>query len=142
MLKLEYGNVIRRKLISLVGYTKELKPLLDYSYEQYESNYFIKRTGERLIQLIIENMVDVNSIIISQKNFPPPKDYYSSFERLGTIDILPSDFAVSLAPCTGMRNRLVHEYDQIDDRIVFNSIGKLLEMVNQYIGYVHDYLKD
>lgn len=141
MLPLEYGNVIRRKLVHLTEFTKELKPLADYSYEQYVGNYFIKRTGERLIQLIIENMVDINSIIISQKNLPPPKDYYSSFELLGSTPVLPPDFAGKLAPCTGMRNRLVHEYDQIDDQIVFDSITKLLSMVDQYISYIHVFLK-
>lgn len=62
---------------------------MNYTYEQYVENYFIKRTGERLIQLIIENMVDINSIIISKKDLPPPKDYYSSFELLGSVNVLP-----------------------------------------------------
>jgi len=61
---------------------------------------------------------------------------------LGVIKILPSDFALRLAPCTGMRNRLVHEYDQINDRIVFDSIPKLLEMVDQYINYLRDYIEN
>lgn len=138
---LGYGNVIRRKLIRLTEFTKELKPLTDYTYEQYLGNYFIKRTGERLIQLIVENMVDINSIIISEKNLPPPKDYYSSFELLGSANVLPQDFAKNLAPCAGMRNRLVHEYDQIDDQIIFESIPKLLDMVDQYIAYIYEFLK-
>lgn len=141
MLPLEYGNVIRRKLVRLTEFTKELKPLVDYTYEQYIGNYFIKRTGERLIQLIIENMVDINSVIISEKNLPPPKDYYSSFELLGSVNVLPSDFANNLAPCTEMRNRLVHEYDRIDDQIIFDSIPKLLGMVDQYIAYIYEFLK-
>ena len=138
---MEYTNVIRRKLISLVEYSKELSPFKDYSFDQYVGNYFIKRTGERLIQLIVENMVDINSVVISQKNLPPPKDYYSSFEILGTIDVIPTDFALALAPCTGMRNRLVHEYDRIDDLLVFNGISKLIEMVNVYIKHINHFLK-
>ena len=63
---MEYTNVIRRKLISLVEYSKELSPFKDYSFGQYVGNYFIKRTGERLIQLIVENMVDINSVVISK----------------------------------------------------------------------------
>ncbi|MGV8980678.1 type VII toxin-antitoxin system HepT family RNase toxin [Clostridium sp.] len=132
-----YTNIIRRKLINLSEYIEELEPLLEYSYEQYISNYFIKRTGERLIQLIVENMVDINSIIISEMNHPPSKDYYSSFEIIGELEILPKDFASELAPCTGMRNRLVHEYDKIQDKIVFDSIKQLIEMVNRYIEYIN-----
>ncbi|MGH4051493.1 MAG: HepT-like ribonuclease domain-containing protein [Clostridium sp.] len=36
-----------------------------------------------------------------------------------------------------MRNRLVHEYDKIQDRIVFDSIKRVIEMVNMYIDYIN-----
>ena len=134
-----YKNVIRRKLINLSEYIEELEPFMGYSYEQYITNYFIKRTGERLIQLIVENMVDINSIIISEMNHSPSKDYYSSFEIIGELKVLPIDFAKELAPCTGMRNRLVHEYDKIQDKIVFDSIEKVIKMVNKYIEYISKY---
>ena len=132
-----YTNVIRRKLINLSEYIKELEPFLQYSYEQYISNYFIKRTGERLLQLIVENMVDINSILISEMNHAPSKDYYSSFEIIGKLGVIPMNFATELAPCTGMRNRLVHEYDKIQDKIVYDSIKKVIEMVNMYIEYIN-----
>lgn len=60
---------------------------------------------------------------------------------MGSANVLPPDFANNLAPCTGMRNRLVHEYDQIDDQIIFDSIPKLLGMVDQYIAYIYEFLK-
>lgn len=41
-----YSKVIRRKLINLSEYIEELDPFLEYSYEQYILNYFIKRTSE------------------------------------------------------------------------------------------------
>jgi uncharacterized protein YutE (UPF0331/DUF86 family) len=86
-------------------------------------------------------MVDINSIIISEKNHTPPKDYYSSFEILAKLSIIPEDFATRLAPCTGLRNRLVHEYDKIQDEVVFDSIRELLKMVIEYIEYVNKYIK-
>lgn len=135
-----YTNVIRRKLISLSEYIQELEPFLNYSYEQYVSNYFIKRTGERLIQLIVENMVDINSIIIAEMNHVPPKDYYTSFEIVGELGIIPIKFAKELAPCTGMRNRLVHEYDKIQDEIVFQSIKSVIEMINKYIELIKNHM--
>jgi uncharacterized protein YutE (UPF0331/DUF86 family) len=137
---MEHIDVIRRKLINLSGYIQELEPFQNYTYEHYVSNYFVKRTGERLVQLIVENMVDINSIIISAKNQPPPKDYFSSFETMGKLNVLSKDFASELAPCTGMRNRLVHEYDKIEDQIVFESITKLIEATTQYIKLIKDYI--
>ncbi|MCL6591022.1 MAG: DUF86 domain-containing protein [Firmicutes bacterium] len=138
---MEHSDVIRRKLINLTGYIQELEPFQSYTYEHYVSNYFVKRTGERLVQLIVENMVDINSIIISaKKNQPPPKDYFSSFEIMGRLNVLPKDFASELAPCTGMRNRLVHEYDKIEDQIVFESIAKLIEATMEYIKFIKKYM--
>ncbi len=130
-------DVIRRKLISLSGYIKELEPFNEYTFDEYVGNYFIKRTGERLIQLVVENMVDINSILIAKNGHEPPRDYYSSFELLGKIEAIPVDFASQLAPCTGMRNRLIHEYDKIQDEIVFESISKLINMTLDYIKFVN-----
>jgi uncharacterized protein YutE (UPF0331/DUF86 family) len=134
-------DVIRRKLTNLAEYATELEPFKSYTIEQYVSNYFIKRTGERLVQLIVENMVDINSLLIVEQNHVPPKDYYTSFTILSELNILPRDFAEELAPCTGMRNRIVHEYDKIEDQIVFDSIPKLLEMVVEYTGIINKLLK-
>ncbi len=130
----------RIPLTSLAQYIKELEPLEKYTIEEYTDNYFIKRTGERLVQLIVENMVDINSMIIAEENQPPPKDYYVSFKIMSKLGYLPQQFAQDLAPCTGMRNRVVHEYDKIDDDIVFSNIPKLNKMATEYIKYVNNSL--
>jgi uncharacterized protein YutE (UPF0331/DUF86 family) len=138
---MEHSHVIRRKLTNLTQYINELTPLTNYTFNQYAENYFIKRTGERLVQLIVENMVDVNSMIIADAQYPPPKDYYASFEAMGKLDYLPEQFAEALAPCTGMRNRIVHEYDKIEDDIVFSNIPKLLQMATEYIHFINNALE-
>jgi uncharacterized protein YutE (UPF0331/DUF86 family) len=86
-------------------------------------------------------MVDINSLLIVRENHPPPKDYFASFTILGEVGILPRSFAAELAPCTGMRNRIVHEYDKIEDQIVFDSIPKLLDMVVEYTSIINKDLR-
>ncbi|MDW7684969.1 MAG: DUF86 domain-containing protein [Bacillota bacterium] len=137
---MEQSHVIRRKLINLTQYIKELEPLTSYTIKDYSENYFIKRTGERLVQLIVENMVDINSMIIAEEKQPPPKDYYVSFVIMGKIGYLPRQFAEELAPCTGMRNRIVHEYDKIEDEIIFSNIPTLLQMATEYINQINNHL--
>lgn len=137
---MEQSHVIRRKLTNLTQYIKELEPLTSYTIKDYSGNYFIKRTGERLVQLIVESMVDVNSMIIAEEKQPPPKDYYVSFEIMNKLGYIPQQFAEELAPCTGMRNRIVHEYDKIEDDIVFSNIPKLLQMATEYINLINNQL--
>ncbi len=137
---MEKSHVIRRKLTNLTQYIKELQPLTNYTIKEYSENYFIKRTGERLVQLIVENIVDVNSMIIAEEKQPPPKDYYVSFEIMAKLGYLPEQFAEELAPFTGMRNRIVHEYDKIEDDIIFSNIPKLLQMSTEYISLINSSL--
>ena len=137
---MEHSHVIRRKLTNLTEYLKEMEPLTNYTIKDYTGNYFIKRTGERLVQLIVESMVDINSMIIAEEKQPPPKDYYVSFEIMAKLGYLPQQFAEELAPCTGMRNRIVHEYDKIEDDIVFTSIPKLKEKATEYIRLINNSL--
>jgi len=40
-----------------------------------------------------------------------------------------------------LRNRLVHEYEEIDDEIVYNSIQKTIANYKKYIKKIESYLK-
>jgi len=50
------------------------------------------------------------------------------------------DFALKIAPSTGLRNILVHEYQKIDDGIVFKSINNVLSYYLEYIEKISAYL--
>lgn len=45
-----------------------------------------------------------------------------------------------LAPSAGLRNRLVHEYDDIDSNQVFKAIGFALQQYPLYVKQVNNYL--
>ncbi|MBT1279620.1 DUF86 domain-containing protein [Thermoanaerobacter sp. CM-CNRG TB177] len=138
---MNYKDVIRRKLISLSNYIKQLLPVTEYTYEEYVSNYFIYYTGERLIQLIIETCMDINSLIIEYEGLKPPKSYYESFVILGNKKILPDKVAKQLASFTGMRNRIVHQYEDVNHKIIFENYKNLIELVNEYIDVVTEFME-
>ncbi len=41
---------------------------------------------------------------------------------------------------TGERNIIVHEYELIDDAIIYSSIGEILSFYEDYIKHVNAYL--
>ncbi len=132
---------IERKLRLLAEYLNELDQISQASYKQYETNFQVKRTAERLIQLIVEVATDVNGLLIVGLGEPPPQDYFTSFIKLSQLDVLPEDFAQTLAPTTAIRNRLVHEYDRVDDRLVYISIRPILEEFTQYLDTIRKYVQ-
>lgn len=124
--------IVRRKLNKMIEYLGQLKEVNQYTLENYLDNFFVKRTAERLIQLIVETATDINGHLIVSSGHKPPADYYTSFIKLSDYKILDEEFAKEIAPSAGLRNRLVHEYEEIDDEIVYNSIQKTIE---SYIKY-------
>jgi len=133
---------IEQKLTALAEYLDELEQISQYSYQEYKANFQIKRTVERLIQLVVECATDINGLLITGLGEVPPRDYFSSFIVLGDLGVLPTGFAETLAPTTAIRNRLVHEYETVDERLVYAGVKPILEEFTQYAELVSKYLKE
>ncbi|WP_279236996.1 type VII toxin-antitoxin system HepT family RNase toxin [Heliorestis convoluta] len=99
-----------------------------------------KRAVERTIQLIVEVATDINNMILKALKKGPTVDYFSSFIELGELEVLPIEFALKIAPSTGLRNVIVHEYQKIDDHIVYSSIQDVLTYYEKYVRYIFRYL--
>ena len=119
---MEEKVLIRRKLNKMSEYIDELIEVNKYTLDDYLDNFYMKRTAERLIQLIVEVATDINGHIVVDEGYSPPEDYYNSFLKLSETGAISIDFAKELAPSAGLRNRLLYEYEEIDDEIVFNSV--------------------
>jgi len=132
---------LEEKLALMVDYLAELQQIGAYSYQEFRDEFKVKRTTERLIQLVVECATDINGLLITGLGQTPPPDYYSSFVELGRLGVLPPDFADALAPTTAIRNRLVHEYDAIDDRLVYASVQPIIDEFTRYVRQIHSYLR-
>jgi len=132
--------LVVRKLSKLKSYLEELRAYKNVSWEEYSRSFQHRRAVERLIQLIVDVAVDINTHMLVDQGYKPPKDGFNSFIDAAHMGVMPTDFAHQIAPSTGERNIIVHEYEVIDDAIIYQSIGRALSMYDQYISYVVDYL--
>ena len=134
-------EIINDKLIKMKDYLGQLKKLSPNTYEDYVKDLITKYAVERLIQLIVDLALDINNIILSYLKRPPAADYYNSFIDLAENGVLDETFAVKIAPSTGLRNRLIHEYETVNDRIVFESIKETIHQYTVYMREIHNFLK-
>lgn len=132
-------EIIREKLILLAQYLKELSELKDLTFQEYLKKNITKRGAERLLQLLVEVASDINGLILTEKGELPPESYYDSFVKMGNKGVIPPKLATKLAPTAGLRNRLVHEYGDYKDSIVFQNIKKMLELYGQYLQEITHY---
>ena len=105
----------------------------DVSFETYAGSTLIRRGCERLIQLVVECATDINCMILKGLEKPAPKDYFNSFIELGEAGVLDMELELRIAPSTGLLHILVHEYQKIDDRIVYHSLASVR---TQYAAYI------
>jgi uncharacterized protein YutE (UPF0331/DUF86 family) len=135
-------EIIRRKLALIAGNLKALEPIASMSEEEYSGDFYKRKAGERILQEVIESAIDINTHVIVEKGAMVPESYFESFIRLGEMQVIPADLAVSLAPSAGLRNRLVHEYDLIEDSLVLKSMKTALVLYTRYVKEVHERLGD
>lgn len=131
-------EVVEQKIKQIVSYLNEIEPILQLSFEEYKKDIYKIRTLERNAQLIIDNMVDINNELIADKNIDPPDDYYGSFTKLRGTDIFQEELIDVLAPLTGLRNRLIHEYEKIDQKILFTTMQKRADKIKEYLKIVSE----
>ena len=131
------NEIIVNKLIKMEEYISDLEKFKPETYKEYKNNQLNRYAIERLIQLIIDLALDINNILIKKSDHYPAQDYFSSFIELVELEILPEEFAKDIAPSTGIRNRLVHEYEKIDDKVVYQNLDKLIKYYLKYIKFVN-----
>jgi uncharacterized protein YutE (UPF0331/DUF86 family) len=132
------NEIIINKLIKMENYISELEKFKPDTFKEYQNNQLKRYAIERIIQLIIDLALDINNILIKKADRYPARDYYSSFLELIDLGILSEEFAKDIAPSTGIRNRLVHEYEEVDNKVVYQNLDKLIKYYLSYIKHVNE----
>ena len=134
-------EVVRRKLAHLAEALEALRPLARLSFAEYRDRLYERKAAERLLQVAIEAAVDVSTHLVVGLGRTAPVDAYGSVVALGTAGVLERDLAARLAPATGLPNRLVHEYNGLDDRKVHGALGEALDGFAAFVAQVERFLE-
>lgn len=112
-------DVVNKKLVSMTIYLNDLLPYKDISFDEFMKKHY---EIERLLELLVMTASDIVFHLISAKGEPIPSSYKAAFLRAGEMGIISEELSKSLALGAGLRNILVHEYEEIDYRLVHKSI--------------------
>lgn len=131
---------VEKKLSYIQAYHRELEDVLKYSGKEIKKDFLKLRALERILQLIVDEMTDINNHTIRYANLKIPDDFQSGFLVLAENRILPEEFAGRIAPIVGLRNRLVHRYEKIDLDILLDSIRKNKDDIKEYVRHIFNFL--
>ena len=133
-------ELVTRKLLLIMADLEQLRAIHAAGEDAYLAGRIDQLVCERLLERIVTRMIDVNYHLLTATGYPPPSDYYASFQQLGSIGILDSAFAARVARAAGLRNRLVHDYDDLDQHLLFGALAGAIEDVPAYMAAVRAFL--
>ena len=141
--------MVRREFVvrKLQLIADDLERLVQFKDETLASltGDFVKLAAvERLIERTVMRAIDVNEHLISELGTGEGRatrlTYRDTFLLLADLGVYSKDFAERIARSAGLRNILVHDYNDADRKIVHGSIKPCLQDYHQYVEYVRSFL--
>lgn len=134
-------DFIEAKLDSISDYQEKIEKIFEFDITEIKKDFLKLHAAERLLQLIVDTMIDINTHIIRRQNLKPASDLYSTFVILSKNKILDENFAEKLAPITGMRNRIIHRYEAVDIDLFLKTFAKQKNDFVHYAQAIESYLE-
>ena len=75
----------------------------------------------KAVQEIVDATMDICAMLYKDMGIPPADDY-TNIEKLYEKKVIDESLKDALFRSNGLRNRLVHHYNKLDDTIAYESI--------------------
>ena len=131
---------ITRKIKLIQEELSRLEALSKCSFAEIAEDFIKLYSVERALEKIIMRAIDINQHIIAEtgKGDEKVKGYEDTFYVLSGMGVYTESFAKEIAPSAGLRNRLVHEYNDTKDEIIYEYVK---DAITQYTRYCRHILK-
>lgn len=129
-------KLLQRKITLISKDLKNISDIGRLTLEKYLAKHEYEILAERYLERIIGRMIDINYHILTEDGHEAPKDFYGSFINIGKQKYLPRKLAEKLASSAGLRNRLAHEYDEIDEKKIYQAVKDCVKDVPKYLQYI------
>lgn len=134
-------TTVRRKLSAIVENLGLLQPVSESGLAAWMDDRDRRDASKHRLQVCIEAAIDINAHLLVQAGHAAPADAFQSFLDVAQkLDVIRRDLAAKLAPAAGLRNRLVHQYDQLDEELVLAGVAEAVTLLPAYVEAVEAYL--
>ncbi|MCF7866503.1 DUF86 domain-containing protein [Candidatus Woesearchaeota archaeon] len=119
----KYSMRINNKIKDLNKHIFQLEKVLPNNSDSYKSNYVVSAACERLAEIIIEEIIKISNIILKEKGI---LERGKSFEILKDLNILSETTYNKMQSFKGMRNLMIHQYDDFDEELFYESLKEII----------------
>ncbi|MFZ0256129.1 MAG: DUF86 domain-containing protein [Gammaproteobacteria bacterium] len=134
-------ELVRRKLQLITQDLGRLLRFKDIALEGLTNDDIKLAAVERLLERIVMRAIDVNEHLITELATGQEENitrlaYRDTFLRLADLGAYDKSFAESICQSAGLRNILVHDYNDVDHRILHASIRTCLQDYHRYVEHL------
>jgi uncharacterized protein YutE (UPF0331/DUF86 family) len=133
-------ELVTRKMVLIAKEIEALRALAALAPEAFMDSPVNGVLAERYVERAVGRMIDINYHVLTESGQAPPSDYYQSFIQLSHLGVYPVEFAQRIAACAGLRNRIAHEYDDIDPQKLFEAIRQADQDLPEYLRSIDNWL--
>ncbi|MEK7200981.1 MAG: DUF86 domain-containing protein [Patescibacteria group bacterium] len=134
--------LLSKKIELLKGYIAELKDIVVFEETEILKDSLKYHSIERLFQLSVDTMIDINIHLIRELGNKAPDDLTSTFVALAEIGILEEEFAEKIKRVAGLRNMIVHRYEKLDKPIFIKDLKTNFSDFEKYLNIVITLVKE
>ncbi len=137
-----HARLIRQKLVYLAERLEKLESFMVPAFEEYKGEPWRPAAVERAAQVVIDTVIGTNHILLRACDKPPAASSWDSFRKVQELGIIGPELAERfIKSYVGLRNRLVHLYEPLDDRLVFETVQGLVEDARRYLEEVAGFVE-
>ncbi len=134
-------EIIEKHLHSYISDLKHLETHKNITIEGIEKDKDLLWILERGLYLLLQNLLDMFSHIVSS-DFNEPWDFYSDIGNiLAKENVISQEDKILLNQMVGFRNRLSHEYLSLDKYVLVDIVNNRLTDFNKFLIIIRDYCK-
>jgi uncharacterized protein YutE (UPF0331/DUF86 family) len=131
---MKYNGIIEHKLRVIEENVENIKSWGVDSFEKLKESTLLQNAVERALQVAIEAMIDVAERILAVNKIPPRNSAAKSMFKLQELNILVN--ASKYEEMVRFRNFIVHRYENIDLKIIYNIVNKMLPLFHQFVDEI------
>ena len=128
------ADLVAKKLTRIETCVRELRTLADP--KALSSDLKEQRFVEHTLQIAIEAALDVASHIVSDEVLGEPSTKHGLFDLLARAGWIPAGMLGTMHAMVGFRNVVVHEYDEVDLRIVESVLATRLDDLLAFVAAI------
>jgi uncharacterized protein YutE (UPF0331/DUF86 family) len=129
-------DVIENSISKVRKYLSILNAYKKYKVEEIIKDLTLKGAIERYLYLAIQSTIDLADAVISFKNLRRPATFSESFSILKEDKTISDDCEVNMVQMAKFRNKITHDYEDLNYNIICNILANRLEDINYFLNEI------